>query len=143
MTEYVLKRSSEILCVDWGNLDALLPKTGKSGWTVDQNTTPPSRGGADYIKVGDRIRIEKKGDRYDLILSRKGIPDRVHEGVQLGGVSGYGNLWAKVSKDGLDLYLYLLKTAGPDREVHVEVFYIDTRHADERPENPGQVEIVG
>lgn len=141
MTEYLLKRASDIDCVAWGSLDALLPAPGKTGWTLDSINTPPTRGGADYIKLNDRLCVVQVGDRFDLVLSRKGIPDRVHQNVRLGGVSGHDNLWAKASASGLDLYLYLLKTRGSGREVHVEVFYIDSSHDTERPGKPGQVEI--
>lgn len=142
MTEYLLKRSTEIDCIAWGKLATLLPAPGKSGWTLDSINTPPARGGADYIKVNDRITIVQVGARYDLILSRKGIPDRVHQDVQLEGVSGHDDLWARVGASGLDLFVYLLKTSGSTREVHVEVFYVDSSHQDERPGNPGLVEIL-
>jgi hypothetical protein len=142
MTEYLLKRSTDIACVAWGNLAALLPQPGKTGWTLDSILTAPTRGGADYIKVGDKIQVVQVGTRYDLILSRKGVPDRVHQDIQLGGVSGQNDLWAKAGTSGLDLYLYLLKTDTGGREVHVEVFYIDSDHGEERPNRPGQVEIL-
>lgn len=142
MTEYLLKRSTDILCVAWGSLDALLPSPGKSGWVLDSINTHTSRGGADYIKVDDRITIVQVGSRYDLILSRKGVPDRVHQDIKLEGVSGHDDLWARASASGLDLYVYQLKTEDSARKIHVEVFYIDSSHDSERPAAAGQVEIL-
>ncbi|MFB9068422.1 hypothetical protein [Pseudofulvimonas gallinarii] len=141
MTDYVLKRSSGINCVAWETLDALLPLPGRKGWTLHTIDTPSSRGGADYIKKGDRICVTRAGQGYEMVLARTGIPDRVHRNVRLEGVSGFDNLWARASADGLDLYLYLLRTEDGIRQVHVEVFYIGTSYDGERPAAPGQVEI--
>lgn len=142
MTDYLLKRSNDILCTAWGSLGALLPAPGKTGWILDSIATPSLRGGADYIKVNDKITVVQIGARFDLILSRKGVPDRVHQDIQLGGVSGHNDLWAKAGASGLDLYVYLLKDADGGRKIHVEVFYISSEHDNERPAAADQVEIL-
>src|SRR5690606_27420549 len=102
MTHYLLKRSTEIRCVSWDTLESLLSAPGKKGWTLDRIDTAPSRGGADYIRKGDRVCVVNTPDGYQLILARAGIPDRIHRDVHLEGVQGHPNLWARANANGLD-----------------------------------------
>lgn len=142
MTYTVYELRDKYTCKSWNQLASLASKNGWILPVVDRNDPLI----AAYLQSGDVLYAEQTGADWDLRIERNDMPLRTMRNIQLQGLTGVPGLWAKVSDKGYDVYLYLLTEVKnmegeAKRQLHVDVFYPNSRYDDDRP-GPDTVTIL-
>jgi hypothetical protein len=141
-TNVIYRLRDKYTCKSWNSLSSL---SSSKGWLLPVVEKHDNDGGA-YLQSGDVLYAEQTGADWDLRIERNDAPLRTMRNIQLQGLDGVPGLWAKVSDEGHDVYLYLLDAiksvdGEEKRQLHVDVFYPNTRYNADRP-GPGTVTIL-